>query len=216
MKTIQELKKCYAFVRATFNNNCDSCVNNEHCGFCALKEGNAGYCLKLGNPGPHPVSGVGPCKSPDAMGDEYRWDQHSCKTTLTPVFIAIMLFYLLAFSCGYAPLPWVMNAEFYPLWARSTCVSIATMCNWIFNLVISLTFISISQSLQKYGAYYLYAGFTSVALLFIYFFVPETRGCPIDEVEMLFMSKEVRERALSKKRIARNGNDKNITVIQLS
>ncbi|KAL6740362.1 hypothetical protein Aduo_013723 [Ancylostoma duodenale] len=196
--------------------NCDHCVTNEKCGFCLLKETQSGYCLQRAHAEAGEVSAVGPCSSIGAMQSDYEWDANSCKTKLTGVFIAVMLFYLLSFSSGYAPLPWVVNAEFYPLWARSTCVSISTMSNWIFNLLVSLTFITLSQNLQKYGAYYLYAGFTLVALIFIYFFVPETRGYSIDEVETLFMSKEVRERAYTRKRVSTDTGEPNITVIQLS
>ncbi|KIH57154.1 hypothetical protein ANCDUO_12657 [Ancylostoma duodenale] len=104
-------------------------------------------------------------QSAQCVQSDYEWDANSCKTKLTGVFIAVMLFYLLSFSSG---------------------------------------------------AYYLYAGFTLVALIFIYFFVPETRGYSIDEVETLFMSKEVRERAYTRKRVSTDTGEPNITVIQLS
>ncbi|EPB73921.1 MFS transporter, SP family [Ancylostoma ceylanicum] len=117
------------------------------------------------------------------------------------------------------------NAEAGQVSAVGPCSSIGAMQNdfeWdadscktkltaVFIVVMLFYLLSFSS-----GAYYLYAGFTLVALIFIYFFLPETRGYSIDEVEMLFMSKEVRERTFTRKRVSTDNGDPNITVIQLS
>ena len=38
----------------------------------------------------------------------------------------------LSYKCipGIAPVPWTVNAEIYPLWARAVCTSVATATNW--------------------------------------------------------------------------------------
>ncbi|PAV80729.1 hypothetical protein WR25_03323 [Diploscapter pachys] len=188
--------------------NCDYCVTDEHCGFCqsTTGENNQGYCIEQSAKNPMKESDFGPCmnltKEPN---NAYEWGDAFCKTRFTFIPIILMVIYLSFFSSGYAPLPWVMNAEFYPLWARSTCVSIATAMNWMFNLIISLTFLSLTQAATKYGTFFIYCGITCIALLFVIFFVPETRNYSIDEVELLFMSKKKRYEAESKMHHRRDG-----------
>ena len=84
------------------------------------------------------------------------------------------------------PLPWTINSEIYPTWARSTSIAIATYVNWSSNLIISMTFLTLADTLGQPPTFGLYAGFSFLALLFFFFLVPETRGRKLEDVEELF------------------------------
>ncbi|CAD5233605.1 unnamed protein product [Bursaphelenchus xylophilus] len=175
--------------------NCDFCVTDDRCGFCTpLTVAKVGVCLPLDPLHPDIQSSTGFCKSSikDNSTIAFDWSDLVCETKFTMAPLALMVVYLLFFSAGFAPIPWVLNAEFYPLWARGTCVSITTFVNWSANLVISLTFLSLTNVLSRFGTFYLYSVIALIAFLIFKKFVPETMNCSLDEIEQLFMAAETR------------------------
>ncbi|VDM47754.1 unnamed protein product [Toxocara canis] len=154
------------------------------------------YCLPLNLEDTTDVSALGPC-SYGYNTSAFTFVHSFCVTRYTVMPIILMVVYLGFFSMGFAPLTWVLNAEFYPLWARGVGCSLSTSFNWIGDLIIALTFLTLSQAVTKYGAFFIYAGFTLIAFVFIFFLVPETKGLPIEEVELLFMPKKSRRRTRS-------------------
>jgi hypothetical protein len=48
-------------------------------------------------------------------------------------------------------MPWTVNAEIYPMWARSTGNAMATATNWTFSLIIALTFLTLSTAISRQG-----------------------------------------------------------------
>ena len=50
-------------------------------------------------------------------------------------------------------MPWTINSEIYPLWARSTGNSLATATNWLSNIVVSMTFLTLTETITKYGKF---------------------------------------------------------------
>lgn len=57
------------------------------------------------------------------------------------------------FIPGMGPMPWTINSEIYPLWARSTGNACAAGVNWTFNILVSLTFLHLAQYITYYGQF---------------------------------------------------------------
>ena len=116
-----------------------------------------------------------------------QWYFKGCPDNRFAYLAIVALFiYIAFFAPGMGPLPWTINSEIYPTWARSTAIAIATYVNWSANLIISMTFLTLADNLGQPPTFGLYAGLSFLALLFFVFLVPETRGRTLEDVEELF------------------------------
>nr|GMD45608.1 inositol transporter 4-like [Ipomoea batatas] len=82
-------------------------------------------------------------------------------------------------------LPWVVNSEIYPLRYRGVGGGIAAVANWVSNLVVSLTFLTLIEAIGTSGTFLLFAGCSVTGLVAIFFLVPETKGLQFEEVEKM-------------------------------
>ncbi|RQM22690.1 hypothetical protein B5M09_006019 [Aphanomyces astaci] len=85
-----------------------------------------------------------------------------------------------------SPMPWTINAEIYPLSVRSTAISLATAVNWISNLVVSLTFLSLIQATSTYATFWLYGAVATVGFVYLVYHLPETKGLTLEEIDGVF------------------------------
>lgn len=100
-----------------------------------------------------------------------------------------MLIYTAGFAMSWGPVCWVLLAEIFPNSIRSTVMSIAVAGQWVANFMVSWTFPMLDKSkylTEHYNhgmAYWIYGLMGLLAALFIWRFVPETKGKQLEEME---------------------------------
>lgn len=172
--------------------SCEQCIEHKHCGFCFKDSGDFGSCLKADPDDEDAGAITGRCNE-TVMGTQgVDWSHGYCPTDFNWMAVVGLALFVLAFAPGLGPMPWTINSEIYPLWARSTCNSIATGFNWICNLVVSLFFLTLTETITKYGAFWLFGGVCFLGMLFTIAFVPETKNKSLEEVERLFMGSKAK------------------------
>jgi len=99
--------------------------------------------------------------------------------------------YTAAFAMSWGPVTWVLLSEIFPNAIRGA-MSIAVAAMWIANLAVSWTFPMMNDNalltrLFNHGfAYWIYGIIGILAALFVWRFVPETKGRPLEEMEKLW------------------------------
>lgn len=105
---------------------------------------------------------------------------------LSNAVLAVVCVYVAAFAWGWAPCSWMSPAELTPLDARAAATALAVATNHLTCFVIAQLFLSMLCAM-RYGLFIFFAGWMFIMLWFIQYCVPESRGCPVEEVyERLF------------------------------
>jgi SP family galactose:H+ symporter-like MFS transporter len=99
------------------------------------------------------------------------------------IAVASLMLYVAAFAIGLGPVFWLLISEIYPLKIRGLAMSIASVANWGANMIVALTFLTLTQAIGKNGAFWLYGLLSIGAVLFVQFLVPETKGRTLEEIE---------------------------------
>ena len=99
--------------------------------------------------------------------------------------ISIMV-YSASFMFSWGPICWVLIAELFPNTIRGAAVAIAVAFQWIFNWIVSTSFVPMANSLGYWFAYGLYGVICVVAAVFVWRLVPETKGKTLEDMSKLW------------------------------
>ncbi|KAF3855231.1 hypothetical protein F7725_023286 [Dissostichus mawsoni] len=174
----------------TLYGSCESCMLDPDCGFCYRENGTAVYdssCVPVSAASTdHAAWGSCYNQTGQELPDSSLWAYNYCPTPYSWIVLLGLILYLAFFAPGMGPMPWTINSEIYPMWARSTGNACSAGVNWICNALVSLTFLHIAQMLTYYGAFFLYSGLVVLGLLFVQGCLPETKGMQLEDVDHLF------------------------------
>jgi len=102
------------------------------------------------------------------------------------------IFYIAGFALSWGPVVWVLLAEMFPNSIKGTAMSIAVAAQWISNFLVTNSFkvidgtSSINAHFNHGLNYYIYGVCSILAALFVWKFVPETKGRRLEEIEALW------------------------------
>lgn len=99
--------------------------------------------------------------------------------------LVFIILYTASFMMSWGPICWVLIAEIFPNTIRSQAVAIAVAAQWISNFLVSATFPSLS-AWSIGGTYCIYALMSLLSALFVWRWVPETKGKTLEEMSQLW------------------------------
>ncbi len=124
------------------------------------------------------------------LGDTGKW-----------MTIGLIFCYVAFFAISIGPLGWLIISEVFPQKLRGLGSSIGSLSVWVFNTVVTFTFFKIVRTFtfpgqeimlngedlgNPAGAFWFYGVIAVLALVWGYFFIPETKGKSLEDIENLW------------------------------
>jgi SP family xylose:H+ symportor-like MFS transporter len=110
----------------------------------------------------------------------------------TVTMVSIM-FYSASFMMSWGPICWVLISEIFPNTIRGKAVAIAVAFQWIFNWIVSSTFVPMfnmsvggNANFGHVFTYSLYGIICVIAAIFVWKLVPETKGKTLEDMSNLW------------------------------
>ncbi|XP_055379051.1 facilitated trehalose transporter Tret1-2 homolog isoform X2 [Condylostylus longicornis] len=99
--------------------------------------------------------------------------------------VTCLCLFIIVFSLGYGPVPWLMMGELFPTDIKGVAGSIAGTFNWVLAFIITKTFVNLKDALGQGETFWLFAGLTVIGCVFVAFCVPETKGKSLAEIQQM-------------------------------
>jgi SP family galactose:H+ symporter-like MFS transporter len=99
---------------------------------------------------------------------------------LSVLSIVSFIFFI---NISLSPLGWLLISEVFPIKVRGLGMSIGSLSHWGFNAIIAFTFLTLAHGIGIGGTFCLYAAISALGLLWGYYYIPETKGKTLEQIE---------------------------------
>ena len=99
------------------------------------------------------------------------------------VAVGSLVAYIVCFAFSLGPIGWILVSEVFPLKIRGLAMSICTVSNFAFNFFVVGSFPILINRLGGAITFWGFAAVSFLCILFVFFFVPETKGISLEQIE---------------------------------
>jgi SP family galactose:H+ symporter-like MFS transporter len=96
--------------------------------------------------------------------------------------VAALLLFIAGFAMSAGPLVWILCSEIQPQQGRDFGIAVSTLVNWVANMAVAATFLSLLSTVGEANTFVLYAILNVVFGIVVFFYVPETRGVSLEKL----------------------------------
>ncbi|CAG0920908.1 unnamed protein product, partial [Notodromas monacha] len=112
-----------------------------------------------------------------------RWETEETLRVFGWLPLVAFVVFVVAFSFGFGPVPWLMLGEIFPSRIRSLAASVTAAFNWACTFIVTKNFQGMIDGLGIHGAFWLFGSNCLVATSFVFLLVPETKGRTLEQIE---------------------------------
>ena len=107
--------------------------------------------------------------------------------------------YIIVFSLGFGPIPWMLMAEIFPSKIKSTACSMACLFNWICTFVVTKLFPVLKLKFGVGITFWCFTVCSGLGILFVLFCVPETKNKTLLEVQEMLSNGQINKTSVQPK-----------------
>jgi MFS transporter, SP family, galactose:H+ symporter len=97
--------------------------------------------------------------------------------------VVMLLIFIVGFAMSAGPLIWTLCSEVQPLKGRDFGIGCSTFTNWVANMIVGATFLTLLNSVGHTSTFWLYAALNAVFIVLTFWLVPETKGVTLERIE---------------------------------
>ncbi|XP_030760388.1 facilitated trehalose transporter Tret1-like [Sitophilus oryzae] len=94
-----------------------------------------------------------------------------------------LVIFIIAFSFGMGPIPWLASAELFPPAIMARMSSCAGMFNWFLAFLVTIGYAPVSNMAGAFTTFFIFTLVSASGVLFVLFVMPETKGKTFQEIQ---------------------------------
>lgn len=163
----------------------DSAVATIIIGFVMLLSSFITPCFvdRTGRKGLLVISAAGMSLSCVVMGAYFYLDEREAAGELGWLPVTSLVSFIIFYCVGFGPLPFTVLSEMFSPETKSVSTSLAVSACWIVDFIVTKCFLPLESVIGNYGNFWLFGGFSMVAMVFVCTVVFETKGLSLSEIQ---------------------------------
>lgn len=105
--------------------------------------------------------------------------------------IVSLCIFIVVFSLGFGPVPWLMVGELFDLDVKGIGSSIVGVTNWLLSFLVTKFFTNLRDGMGTGETFWLFSGISILGTVFVFFLVPETKGKSLPDIQKMLAGEKV-------------------------